>query len=73
MTLCRIPLAQLIVVQWDAAQRQDTALMLASVLGRVRRLGTPFLVLLNKADQVISRSPEAMSLQHRPRIIATCS
>ena len=43
---------QIVVVQWEAVQRQDTAMMIASVLSRARRLGTSFIVLLNKADQV---------------------
>ena len=43
---------QIVVVQWEAMQRQDTAMMIASVLSRARRLGTSFIVLLNKADQV---------------------
>lgn len=35
---------QIVVVQWEAAQRQDTVLLLAHVLHRAAKLGTSFKV-----------------------------
>ena len=47
-------------MQWEAAQREDTVLLLAHVLHRATRLGTSFIVLFNKADQVDTDSKSVL-------------